>query len=809
MFDDTRYALRALRNAPAFTLAAVVTIALGVAASTAIFSMVNGVLLRRLPLGVGDRFVHLSQPSAQNEDEGFSVLEVRDLSANTQAMSGVAEFHSMSFQLYGYGEPLRVQTNVVSDKFFDLLGVKPLLGRTFRPGEEAVGAPPVVVLTHKFWMNQFHGDPSIIGAKFTMNDKVHTVVGVLPAMPGYPNEADMFMPAGACPFRSAPVMMDDYSMRMVGAFAVLRPGVSLERARAELATLAARNHAAHPEAYPAQQRLHYDVTLARDEMTARAKPILYLLFGTAAFLLLAAIANVANLTLSRQMHRAREVAVRVALGAPRTRIYRQLALESLYVSLAGGAIGVALAAASVGLLRATATRLTPRADEIRMSPSVYLFALVLCVATALFVAAVPFIQSARRRNVADALRQGNTGAMATRGEHRLRNVLVVAQVALAFVMLVGAGLIARSLVALSRIDAGIEVHNVLTARLTLNFTKYNSGQLTRNFAAALLDRLNGMPGTSSVALASTLPLGNGQTQNIRFQIEGASSATKADMPHSDATSVSPEYFKTIGVPLLRGRDFTTTDRDTNSPPAIVSQRLAKSYWRSRDPIGTRISADSGRHWLTVVGVVGDVRMTGLDKDVTDEIYVPLLSNGSGDVRVFLRTTGAMPPVVNALRAAVHSIDSQQPVASVQTLEQVRGAQLAEPRLTASLLIVFAVVALILTATGLAGVIGYGVTQRLPEISIRLALGASASRVLLLVMRQGLAIVVIGLSVGLAVALEGSSLVTKLLFHVAPTDLLTYAGVGLVILTTAAIACFLPSRRALQADPARVFRAGGA
>ena len=807
MFADTRYALRALRHAPGFTIAAVITIALGVAASTAIFSMVNGVLLRRLPIGAGDRFVHLTQPSTQNDDEGFSVLEVRDLSANTQTMNGVAEYHSMSFQLYGYGEPLRVQTSVVSDKFFDLLGVKPLLGRTFRPGEEAVGAPPVVVLTHKFWMNQFHGDPSVVGAKFTMNDKVHTVVGVLPAMPGYPNDADMFMPAGACPFRSAPVMMNDYGMRMVSAFAVLRPGVSLARARAELATLAARNHAAHPEAYPAQQRLGYGVSLARDEMTSRAKPILLLLFATAAFLLLAAIANVANLTLSRQMRRSREMAVRVALGAPRTRIYRQLALESLYVSLVGGAIGGALAASSVGLLRATATRLTPRADEIQMSASVYLFALVLCVATALIVAAMPFLQSARRRNVADALRQGNTGAMATRSDHRLRNALVIAQVALAFVMLVGAGLIARSLVALSRIDAGIEVHNVLTARLTLNFTKYNRGQLTRNFATELLDRLHGMPGTSSVALASTLPLNNAQTRNLRFQIEGVSNANSADMPHSDATSVSPDYFRTIGVPLLRGRDFTAADRDTNTPPAIVSQRLAKSYWGSRDPIGTRISPDSGRHWLTVIGVVGDVRMTGLDKDVTDEIYVPLLGTGSGDMRVFLRTTGAMPPVVNALRSAVHGIDAQQPVSSVETLEQVRGAQLAEPRLTATLLIVFSIVALVLTATGLAGVIGYGVTQRLPEIAIRVALGATAARVLLLVMRQGLAIVVIGLAVGLAVALEGSRLVAKLLFHVAPTDVLTYVSVGFVILATATMACFLPSRRALRADPARVFRAG--
>jgi predicted permease len=807
MFDDSRYALRTLRHNPAFTFAAVLTIALGVAASTAIFSMVNGVLLRRLPIGVGDRFVHLSQASTQAPNEGFSVREVRDLSAATHALAGVAEYHSMSFQLYGYGDPLRVQTGVVSDKFFDLLGVKPLLGRTFRPGEEAVGAPPVVVLTHKFWMDQFHGDPSIIGAKFTMNDKVHTVVGVLPPMPSYPNDDEMFMPAGACPFRSAPVMLNDYGMRMVDAYAVLRPGVSLERAQTELATLAARLHAAHPEAYPPQQRLHYVASLARDEMTARARPILLLLLATAAFLLLATVANVANLSLSRQMRRARETAVRVALGAPNGRLYRQLALESLYVSLAGGVLGVALASAAVGMLRTEATRLTPRAEEIQMSAPVYVFAFALCVVTALLVAAVPFIQAARRRNVADALRQGNTGAMASRGEHRMRSVLVVAQVALAFVMLVGAGLIARSLVALSRVDAGLELRNVLTAQLTLNFTKYNSTQLSGNFAEALLDRLNDLPGVSSVALASTLPLGNGGRQNIKFQIEGISSTGATSTPHSDATSVSPDYFRTVGIPLLRGRDFTRADRDSLAPPAIVSQRLAKTYWAGRDPIGTRISADSGRHWMTVVGVVGDVRMQGLDQDVTDEIYVPVVGSGSLGLRVFLRTTGAMSPVVNALRAAVHEVDPRQPVSAIQTLEQVRGAQLAEPRLTTTLLLVFAVVALLLTATGLAGVIGYGVTQRLPEIAIRVALGATAGCVLALVMRQGLAIVVVGLVVGLAVALEGSRLVSKLLFQVTPTDLVTYACVSLVILATATIACFLPSRRALRADPARVFRAG--
>ena len=805
MFEDSRYALRTLVKAPAFSFAAVLTLGLGIGASTAIFSMVNGVLLRRLPIGVGDRFVHLSQPSTAANDEGFSVLEVAGLNAATKSMAGVAEYHSMSFQLYGYGEPLRVQTGVVSDRFFDMLGVKPLLGRTFRRGEEAIGAPPVVMLTHAFWMDQFHGDTSIIGAKFTMNDKIHTVVGVLPPMPGYPNNDQMFMPAGACPFRSAPMMMNDFGMRMVFAFAVLKPGVSLDRARSELATLSARNHVSHPEAYPAQQRLHYDATLARDEMTARAKPILLMLLATAAFLLLAAIANVANLGLTRQLRRSRELAVRSALGAGEGRLFRQILLENLYLAVTGGLLGVGLAGAGVGLLRTTATQFTQRADEIEMSAPVLVFALLLCLVTTVIIAGMPFLHAGARRNPADALRQGNSGAMASRGEHRLRSALVATQVAIAFVTLVGATLIGRSLVALQRVDAGLEMSNVLTARLTLNFTKYNTAALQRNFAAALLDRLRSLPGVSSVAMASALPLTINRPQDVKFQIEGAN--TSAGAPHGDLTAVSGDYFKTVGVQLLAGRAFGPADRDTNTPPVIISRRLAKTYWSGANPVGTRITPDSGRHWFSIIGVVGDVRAAGLAKDITDEVYLPLASQAVSDLRVFLHVAGPTPPIAKALAAAVHEMDPQQPVSSVQTLEQVRGAQLAEPRLTTTLLMAFAIVALVLSATGLAGVIAYGVANRLPEIAIRLALGSTQERVLLLVMRQGLTIVLVGLAIGFGVALEGSRLLGKLLFQVTPTDMLSYAAVAFLLLATAALACFIPSRAALKADPAAVFRGG--
>jgi putative ABC transport system permease protein len=804
--QDLRYAVRTLRKAPVFTAAAVLTLAIGVGASTAIFTVVNGVLLHRLPIGSGDRLVHLLAPSSQSTNDGYSVMEVADLNRDLETMSAVAEYHSMSFQLYGHGDPLRVQTGVVSDRFFDMIGVKPLIGRTFLPGEEAVGAPPVVVLSYRFWMDQFHGDSSIVGATFTMNDKIHHVVGVLPPLPGYPNENEMWMPAGACPFRSAPVMLTNRNMRMVEAFGVLRPGVSLAQAKTELAAINARYRATYPAAYPEQQHLRFSAVGARDEMTARARPILLMLLGTATFLLLAAVANVANLSLSRQMRRARELALRVALGASGGRLYRQLVLESLLLTLIGGAFGVLLASSGIGLLRNVATRLTPRAGEIHMNLTVLAFALGLCVVIAVALAAAPFLHVLRGRNITVAIRQGNTGSMGTRGDLRMRGVLVVAQVAIAFVMLVGAGLIAKSLIALERVDAGLDVHNVLTARLTLNFTKYSTRSHRLQFANDALQRLTGLPGVTSVALASTLPLNDGQPNALRFQIDGIPAVAGSGGPRADAASVSPDYFRTVGIPLLRGRAFTTADRDSTTPNVIVGQHLVRTYWGSHDPIGTRVSLDSGKTWFSVVGVVGDVRQNRLDADVTDEIYFPVLSIGSGDLRVFMRTVGAIPPVVTALRAVVRDVDAQQPVSSVQTLEQVRGAQLAEPRLTTTLLSAFAVLALVLTATGLAGVIGYGVTQRLPEIAIRMALGADATRVLGLVARDGMTIVVTGLAVGAGVSFAATRLMSKLLFQVTTTDVSTYVAVIVVVLATAAGACLVPSRRALRTDPASVFRA---
>jgi predicted permease len=766
--------------------------------------MVNGVLVERLPMANGDRLVHFRQPSARSSDEGLSALEVTDLRRATHTFSAVAEYHTLTFQLYGHGDPLRVTTGVVSDGFFDMLGVKPALGRTFRPGEEAVSAAPVVVLSHSFWMNQLHGDSSIVGSTFTMNDRVHTVIGVLPPLPRYPDENDVWMPIGACPFRTSEWMATTRDHRMLRAFGIRRPGVSEQDAANELSVLSARAHATYPAAYPAALRINLVAANARDEMTKRAKPVLYMLLATALFLLLVAAANVATLSLSRQLRRSRELALRVALGGGGGRLYQQLALESLMLSITGAALGVGIAGSGLGLLRTFATRFTPRADEITMSGPVFLFAAALCVGLALAIAAVPFLHAHSRRDVAGALRVGNAGSGATPREHRVRGLLVAAQVALAFVMLVGGGLIGRSLITLERVDAGVELRNVLSAQLELNFTKYDTPAKQGAVARALLERLGAMPGARSAAVASASPLQTSGMSEQPFTIDRVVSSAAA-RPHAAVTDVSPEYFRTVGIPLVRGRAFTALDRDSLTGPAIVSERVVEEYWGGQDPIGTRISFNGGRTWREVVGVVGNVRHRLTDPAVTDAVYLPLLASSSYDLRVFVRASGPMPAVEQALRAAVRDVDPQQSVSGVETLEQLRGAQLVEPRLTTTLVGVFAVLALVLTATGLSGVVAYNVAQRLPEIAIRVALGATRSRVLALVMREGLVIVVVGLLVGSIASIAMRGIVSHLLFGVRATDAATYAGVALTIISTAIAACAAPSWRAVKAEPARLLR----
>ncbi len=803
LLQDVRYGLRSLRRNPGFSAVVVITLALGIGANTAVFSVVRGVLLRPLPYARGEEVValHQSAPRAGVDDLGFSVKEVQDYRGMSHTLEDVVEYHSMSFTLLGGSEPQRVRTGVVSARFFDLLGVKPLLGRTFRDGEDALGAEPVLVLSHSYWQQKLGGDATVVGRTFEMNDRVHTVVGVLPPLPGYPDENDVYMPASACPFRSRPSTMENREARMLAAFARVKPGVPLAQAQADLAAIVARLREQYPDAYPKDADPRTVASPVHEEMVRQARPTFLVLLGTVALVLLIACANVANLSLARLSDRSRELAVRAALGAGRRRLLRQLLTESTILALAGGAFGLLLAAFTLEALTGFAARFTPRAGEVRIDGAVLLFSFLVTMLTGLLVGTLPGLPAFERLSRTLA---GEGRMTAGRSRQRLRSALVVSQLALSFMLLIGAALMLRSFAKLQQVDAGFRTENVLTMRLDLNWSKYTTESRTDpqrvlKMIEPLWERVRAMPGVVTTGTAWTFPLNSTWRNDGTFLVEGRGN-DGPPLPRGEFLGASPDYFDAIGVPLLRGRAFDGHDRGEADGVALVSKGLARRNWSDADPIGRRISLDRGKTWRTVVGVVGDVRQT------KDSVYLPFLQFPGFSFTLFVRTLNDPRTMAEKVRAEVRSLDPEAAVSNVRTLEEIRHDALSSPRLTTVLLGLFAALALAISAAGLAGVIAYAVSQRTQEIGIRMALGAEPGRVLAMLLGQGMGSVAIGLGLGLLGALGLSRLISGLLFGVEPTDPLCFAGSAAVLLVVALAACFLPARRATVIDPMLALRA---
>ncbi len=807
LLQDLRLAARALSRAPAFTFAVLVTLALGIGASTAIFSVIHGVLLRPLPYQDGERLVHVTQPARLSgvKNVGLSPIEVRELRARAATVTEVVEYHSMSFVILGGSDPERVQTGVVSAGFFQTLGVRPLLGRLFEAGEDLPGAPPVLLLSYGYWQKHLGGDPHVVGRAFTMNDRVHTVVGVLPNIPQYPAENDVYMPTDSCPFRRATAWDQTRTARGLTVFGRLKPGADLRAARVELASLSGSWQQDQPADYPRGQGLTLDVLSLRDELTANARPTLLLLLAAAGFLLLIVCSNVANLTLARIQRRERELAVRTALGASRARMLGHLLSESVTLAVLGGLLGLGLAAASLDLLVAFAARLSTRAVEVRLDGAVLAFNLLVSVATGVLVGALPALR--RARDLSGELKDAG-GAGARPASRRARSALVVAQVAISSALLIGAGLFLRSLHELSQVDAGIDVERVQTARVSLDFTRYGGGDQskTRSLVDRLIERLSAAPGTVSVGVANALPLRGTIPFSTTYVVEGQAVDERQPAPQATFDSASPEYFRTLGIPLVRGRSFTDTDRNVDNPVVVVNQSLARHRFAAEDPIGRRISFDGGKQWVTIVGVVGDTKQQDLTTPVMDEVIGAFAETGFNDLRVFVRSQAGPASVTRQIRDAVHELDPQQPITEVEPLAEQRAQALAPHRLVASLLGLFAALALAITASGLIGVVAYSVSQRTREIGVRLALGAAPGTVLRMVLGQGMALVLGGLCLGLATALALGRLGQSLLFGVGPLDPLTYGAVAVLLLGISLGACALPARQATRVDPMLALRA---
>jgi len=804
--QDLRYATRTLGRAPAYTAIAVLTLALGIGANTGIFSVIHGVLLKDLPFANGARVVRLKQPVAagQIDDAGFSVREIADLRSRSRSLQTIVEYHSMSFNMLRRGEPQRVQTGVVSANYFDALGVRPLLGRTFREGEDQAGATPVVVLSYRFWRERLGGDTTIIGKTVEMTDRVHTVIGILPPLPAFPNDNDVFMPVSSCPFRMSEFWTTRRDVRALTGLAVARPGVELAAVRADLKAVASQMHNEHTESYPDAQGFGIGAESLLEELSGPARETLALLLATSAFVLAIACANVANLTLVRLVHRRSELVVRAALGAGSGRLARQLLTESVVVAGAGALVGVGLAAALLRVLVPYAARFTPRAFEIGLDAPVLLFTLGVSVVVGLASGTLPLV--GMTRDLATGLRARGDGGQARGRRGRAERGLVVAQVAVSVVLLAAAGLSVRSMIELSRVDAGYKPEQVLSLRVTPSRERYQRPEDRVAVTTRIVTDMRALPGVSGVALVAAVPLGEDGRMSHGMLIQGRPVGPNEVAPQAEMQIVSGEYFTTIGVPIMKGRTFDEHDRLGTEEVAVISRSLAQRYWRDAEPLGARISPDGGDTWLRVVGVAGDVRDHALDQDPIDVFYVAFAQTPGGE-NVLLRSTNDPARLAKQATAAIRAIDPDMPVDNIRTLMEIRLDSLAPRRLTASLLALFALLAVLIAAAGIGGVLAFSVSQRTREIGVRLALGAQRIEVLALVFRQGGAMIAIGLAIGAVGALWLTRFMQGLVFGIGARDPLTLAVACLTLAAVGLIASLGPARRATAVDPVIALRNG--
>jgi putative ABC transport system permease protein len=808
LVSDVRFGIRTLLKNRGFALLAILTLGLGIGANTAIFSVIDGVLLKPLPYTNGNRLVLVRQsaPLAGRANTSVSIKELYDYREQTTAFDALVEYHQMNFDLLKRGEPDRVNAGVVSHDFFDVLGITPILGRSFLPGDDAPGADAVLILSYSYWQTKFGGDPHIVGQVFEMNDRPHTVVGVLPNVPHYPQENDVYMSVSACPFRAAAEKRIGQNRRAFAGLTVfgrLKSGISRERATTDVETICSRFTHDNPTVYRPGSGFTATTLPVREELTRNARPMLLMLLATTGLILLIACANVANLTLARLLRRDRELAVRAAMGAARGRLVRQLLTESTLLSLAGGVVGLAFASSTISLLTTFVGRFTSRTGEIGIDPWVLAFTLAVSIVTGIVFGTFPALSS--RVDLASAMKQGGRGSSEGSGRMRLQSALIIAQVAVSVVLLVAAGLLMSSFFRLQRVDPGYQADRVLSAEAFTNFSKYPDPASQIRFYEPVLRRLQAEPGVVSVAVTNAVPLSASTPNSNPFEIEGRAIDNPDKRPSADVRVVTPNYFQTLGIPLVEGRVFTDLDRPDSPPVAVINRSMVR-YWDASDPVGSRVSFDRGQTWATVVGIVGNVRQFGLEQDATAQVYAPLSQSQGLAGRFLVRTNGDPLTAAKMIREDVHAVDPNMPVENIQTLDELRDRYLATPKLTATLLAVFAALALLVTMTGISGVIATSVSQRMQEFGVRMALGATRDRVLGLVLRQGLSLVAIGLVIGTAASIVLTRVLSSYLFDTKPTDPITFAAVGLLFLLAGAVACLGPAWRATRVDPMLALRA---
>lgn len=794
---DLRYGLRALFKQPGFFLIAVVTIALGIGANTAIFSVVNALLLRPLPYPDSARLVMLSADEGNRKVGNVGFATFVDWRERSRSFERMALIRSWSGTVTGQGEPEMVEGMRVSADYFRMLGVSPSLGRDFKLEEDRPSTRFVVILSHTFWQRRFASDPNIVGKPITLSDQTFTVVGVMPSeyedfqAANFYRGADVWAPLGydvTQPFACR-------DCQHLKAFARLKPRITFDQAKAEMNSVMAQLQQEHPKVY-AQSGIA--MIRLQDRLVGDIRPALLVLLAAVGFVLLIACANVANLLLARANQRTRELAIRQALGASRFRIIRQLLTESLALSLLGAGLGLLTAMWGTELLVKLSPATMFKWQEVKTDGRVLGFTLLVSLLTGVLFGLFPALQ-ASKTDVQLSLKEGGNSSSSGR-QNRLRNLLVVLEISLAMVLLVGAGLLVRSFIRLLNVTPGFEQRNLLTMMVPATGTKYASNEQTITFYQTVINRVKSLPGVEAAAIVSNLPFG-GNGDRWGFTIEEKPLANPAEAPSTERYGISPDYLRAMGIPVLRGRGFTEQDTASAPPVVLISDTAAKRFWPNEDPIGKRVRlGDPNSPLRTIVGIVRDVSHQGLDDQPDWQVYTPQTQVTDSYMQLVVRTSADPASLTAAVRNKIHAVDANVPVYQIITMRQLISKSVAQRRFTLLLLGIFAAIALLMSAIGIYGVMSYAVSQRRQEIGIRMALGAQTSDVQKLVIKQGMGVVMIGVLMGLAGAIGLTRLMENLLFGTSPTDPLTLVMISLLLLLVALAACYVPARRATKVDP---------
>jgi predicted permease len=813
---DFRYALRTLRNSPAFTAVVVITLGLGIGANTAIFSVVRGVLLKPLPHHDGDRLVYLrhSTEAPRAANITFSVPEVRDFREGAPALGGIAEYSPWFATLQGDHDAIRIDVGLVTGNFFEVMGLSPARGRLTKPSDDGKGVPTVMVLTYAYWMKRFGGDSGIVGTQVSLDGTSATVIGVVQPAPYFPDRVDAFLNMVVSPHHLSAFMVQNRAHRMTEMIARLAPGASLEQARNEVAAVHDRVLGEFKDSYNPGSHYRVAVIPFKEAIGEGARLTLWLLMGAAAFVMIISAANVANLTLMRGVRREHELVVRAALGAGVARLRRLLLVENLLLTLLGAILGVIIAMGGVRLLISFAERYSPRANEISLDRTVLGFTLALSVTLALLLSLIAALP--REGTFASWISAGVQRMSGSLKRQRLQRGLVVAQIAVSVVLLAGAGLLTRTMIRLSEVSTGLRTEEVLTMPFPLvNPTQVN---LAASDAAAkerydrMRREIRALPGVTEVGLGSTMPLRSSMIA-LEVKAEGKSLAVGEAVPHADLRTANPEYFHAAGIPLLKGRQFYATDRDSSGRVVIVNQTLVDRFFPGEDPLGKRIAFTGevlrftpfSGDWRTIVGVVGNTQDGGLDAKPRAVVFAPFAQEIAVLGGLVIRADSNVAALAASATRIVRGIAPTVPIENVLTVAQIKDQSVAPRRLNAELISLFGILAVIISAVGIAGVLAFSVSSRTNEIGIRMSLGADSGQVQWMILREGGVLLASGLVLGVTGAFFAGGVIRGLLFGVAPHDPPTFIGVAVMMAAIGIVACWIPARRAARVDPAVTMR----